>query len=62
MSVLISFCIIFCVFWFLWKIGLFTLKIISLLFLLLLIGLAVHILLWPAIIIILIVAGYNLIN
>ncbi|MDD6432862.1 MAG: hypothetical protein PUF79_07050 [Lactobacillaceae bacterium] len=50
------------VLWLLWKLGVFTLKIIGILFLVLLIGALVHALLWPMIVVALLVAGYGALN
>ncbi len=48
--------------WILWKLGIFTFKILGILFVLLLIGALVHALLWPVIILALVVAGYGAFN
>ncbi|MFQ9705856.1 MAG: hypothetical protein ACLRX6_02030 [Limosilactobacillus pontis] len=45
--------------WILWKLGIFTLKILGILFIILLIGALVHVLLWPMVVIALLVAGYG---
>lgn len=50
------------VLWLLWKLGVFTLKIIGILFLVLLVGTLVHALLWPMIVVALLVAGYGAFN
>ncbi|WP_283593430.1 hypothetical protein [Limosilactobacillus galli] len=50
------------VLWLLWKLGIFTLKIIGILFLVLLVGTLVHALLWPMIVVALLVAGYGALN
>ncbi|MDM8266788.1 hypothetical protein QUW44_06385 [Limosilactobacillus pontis] len=50
------------VLWLLWKLGVFTLKIIGILFLVLLVGTLVHALLWPMIVVALLVAGYGALN
>ncbi len=50
------------VLWLLWKLGVFTLKIIGILFLVLLVGALVHVLLWPMIVVALLVAGYGAFN
>ena len=50
------------VLWLLWKLGVFTLKIIGILFLVLLVGTLVHALLWPMIVVALLVAGYGVFN
>ena len=50
------------VLWPLWKLGVFTLKIIGILFLVLLVGALVHVLLWPMIVVALLVAGYGAFN
>ncbi|MDD7693562.1 MAG: hypothetical protein ACI33L_00780 [Limosilactobacillus sp.] len=50
------------VLWLLWKLGVFTLKIIGILFLVLLVGALVHVLLWPMIVVALLVAGYGALN
>ncbi|MGM9907199.1 hypothetical protein [Limosilactobacillus sp.] len=50
------------VLWLLWKLGVFTLKIIGILFLILLVGTLIHALLWPMIIVALLVAGYGALN
>lgn len=54
-----SILILLLVLWLLWKLGVFTLKILGILFLILLIGSLVHVLLWPMIVIALLVAGYG---
>ncbi|MGN1282636.1 MAG: hypothetical protein ACI4UB_02305 [Limosilactobacillus sp.] len=50
------------VLWLLWKLGVFTLKIIGILFLILLVGALIRALLWPMIIVALLVAGYGALN
>ena len=50
------------VLWLLWKLGVFTLKIIGIFFLVLLVGVLVHVLLWPMIVVALLVAGYGALN
>ena len=50
------------VLWLLWKLGVFTLKITGILFLVLLVGALVHVLLWPMIVVALLVAGYGAFN
>ena len=50
------------VLWLLWKLGVFTLKIIGILFLVLLVGALVRVLLWPMIVVALLVAGYGAFN
>ena len=50
------------VLWLLWKLGVFTLKIIGILFLVLLVGALVHVLLWSMIVVALLVAGYGAFN
>ena len=50
------------VLWLLWKLGVFTLKIIGILFLVLLVGALVHVLLWPMTVVALLVAGYGAFN
>ena len=50
------------VLWLLWKLGVFTLKIIGILFLVLLVGALVHVLLWPMIVVALLVDGYGALN
>ncbi|HJA74620.1 MAG TPA: hypothetical protein H9718_02945 [Candidatus Limosilactobacillus gallistercoris] len=50
------------VLWLLWKLGVFTLKIIGIFFLVLLVGVLVHVLLWPMIVVALLVAGYGAFN
>lgn len=50
------------VLWLLWKLGVFTLKIIGILFLVLLVGALIHVLLWPMIVVALLVAGYGAFN
>ena len=50
------------VLWLLWKLGVFTHKIIGILFLVLLVGTLVHALLWPMIVVALLVAGYGALN
>ena len=45
--------------WILWKLGIFTIKILGILFIILLIGALVHVLLWPMVVIALLVAGYG---
>ena len=50
------------VLWLLWKLGVFTLKIIGIFFLVLLVGALVHVLLWPMIVVALLVAGYGALN
>lgn len=50
------------VLWLLWKLGVFTLKIIGILFLVLLVGVLIHALLWPMIVVALLVAGYGALN
>lgn len=50
------------VLWLLWKLGVFTLKIIGILFLVLLVGALVYVLLWPMIVVALLVAGYGAFN
>lgn len=45
--------------WILWKLGIFTLKILGILFIILLIGALVHVLLWPMVVIALLVVGYG---
>lgn len=48
--------------WILWKLGIFTLKILGILFVILLIGGLVHALLWPMVVVALLVAGYGALN
>lgn len=48
--------------WILWKLGIFTLKVLGVLFLLLLIAGFVHILLLPMLLIAAVVAGYGALN
>ncbi|WP_267201661.1 hypothetical protein [Limosilactobacillus kribbianus] len=48
--------------WILWKLGIFTLKVLGIIFVLLLIGTLVHVLLWPVVILALLVAGYGAFN
>lgn len=50
------------VLWLLWKLGVFTLKIIGILFLVFLVGTLIHALLWPMIVVALLVAGYGALN
>ncbi|GGI62881.1 hypothetical protein [Limosilactobacillus caviae] len=56
MSLLIA--ILIC--WLLWKIGILTVKFIGLILLILLIGTLVHVLLWPAIILAILILGAGL--
>lgn len=50
------------VFLLLWKLGVFTLKLLGFILVVFLIGIFIHILLWPAIIVIALIAGYNMLN
>ncbi|MBB1123577.1 hypothetical protein [Limosilactobacillus albertensis] len=56
MSLLIA--ILIC--WLLWKIGVLTVKFIGLILLILLIGTLIHVLLWPAIILAILILGAGL--
>ncbi|MBB1070666.1 hypothetical protein H5S40_10965 [Limosilactobacillus sp. RRLNB_1_1] len=56
MSLLIA--ILIC--WLLWKIGVLTIKFIGLILLILLIGTLIHVLLWPAIILAILILGAGL--
>jgi len=46
--------------WLLWKIGILTVKFIGLILLILLIGTLIHVLLWPAILLAVIILGAGL--
>ncbi|OYS87985.1 hypothetical protein [Limosilactobacillus reuteri] len=56
MSLLIA--ILIC--WLLWKIGVLTVKFIGLILLILLIGTLIHVLIWPAILLAVIILGAGL--
>ncbi|KRM35315.1 hypothetical protein FD34_GL000826 [Limosilactobacillus pontis DSM 8475] len=48
--------------WILWKLGIFTLKVLGILFVILLVGALIHVLLWPMVVVALLVAGYVAFN
>ena len=48
--------------WILWKLGIFTLKVLGILFVILLVGALIHVLLWPIVVVALLVAGYAAFN
>ncbi|MCC4358682.1 hypothetical protein [Limosilactobacillus reuteri] len=55
-----SFLIAILICWLLWKIGILTVKFIGLILLILLIGTLIHVLLWPAILLAVIILGAGL--
>lgn len=58
MGILIALCLILL----LWKLGVFTLKLLGFLAVILLIAFFIRILLWPALLLVLVIAGYHLFN
>lgn len=60
MITLLSLLIAILICWLLWKIGILTVKFIGLILLILLIGTLVHVLLWPAIILAILILGAGL--
>lgn len=48
--------------WILWKLGIFTLKVLGILFVILLVGALIHVPLWPMVVVALLVAGYAAFN
>ena len=60
MITVVSLLIAILICWLLWKIGVLTVKFIGLILLILLIGTLIHVLLWPAIILAVIILGAGL--
>lgn len=60
MITIVSLLIAILICWLLWKIGVLTVKFIGLILLILLIGTLIHVLLWPAIILAVIILGAGL--
>lgn len=60
MITVVSLLIAILICWLLWKIGVLTVKFIGLILLILLIGTLVHVLLWPAILLAVIILGAGL--
>lgn len=60
MITIVSLLIAILICWLLWKIGVLTVKFIGLIFLILLIGTLIHVLLWPAILLAVIILGAGL--
>lgn len=60
MITIVSLLIAILICWLLWKIGVLTVKFIGLILLILLIGTLIHVLLWPAIILAIIILGAGL--
>lgn len=58
MGILIALCLILL----LWKLGIFTLKLLGFLAVILLLAFFIRILLWPALLLVLVIAGYHLFN
>ncbi len=60
MITIVSLLIAILICWLLWKIGILTVKFIGLILLILLIGTLIHVLLWPAILLAVIILGAGL--
>lgn len=60
MITIVSLLIAILICWLLWKIGVLTVKFIGLILLILLIGTLIHVLLWPAILLAVIILGAGL--
>ncbi len=60
MITVVSLLIAILICWLLWKIGVLTVKFIGLILLILLIGTLIHVLLWPAILLAVIILGAGL--
>lgn len=60
MIAIVSLLIAILICWLLWKVGVLTVKFIGLILLILLIGTLIHVLLWPAILLAVIILGAGL--